>query len=87
MTARAAESSSRALRAEHDELAELLSSTGLTEIEIEKKGMRLRVARSLTVSAMVPAAGTTSAPNAPPTLRPIIECLAYPSVPSPTLLV
>lgn len=32
------------------ELAELLTSTGLTEIEIEKKGIRLRVARGLAMS-------------------------------------
>ena len=39
------------------ELAELLSSTGLTEIEIEKKGIRLRVARGISMSAVVPASG------------------------------
>jgi len=32
------------------ELAELLTSTGLTEIEIEKKGIRLRVARGMAMS-------------------------------------
>jgi acetyl-CoA carboxylase biotin carboxyl carrier protein len=35
------------------ELAELLNETGLTEIEIEKEGLRLRVARQVTVSAAV----------------------------------
>jgi len=40
------------------ELAELLTSTGLTEIEIEKKGIRLRVARGLAISASVAAAGS-----------------------------
>ncbi len=49
------------------ELAELLTNTGLTEIEIEKKGLRLRVARggmvSHTVAGYNPAAA--SAPAAP----------------------
>ena len=35
------------------ELAELLTNTGLTEIEIEKKGLRLRVARGVTMHASV----------------------------------
>ncbi len=34
------------------ELAELLNETGLSEIEIEKSGLRVRVARQLTVSAV-----------------------------------
>ena len=38
------------------ELAELLNETGLSEIEIEKSGLRVRVARQLTVSAAVAAA-------------------------------
>lgn len=33
------------------ELADLLNETGLSEIEIEKSGLRVRVARQLTVSA------------------------------------
>lgn len=36
------------------ELAELLSETGLTEIEIERDGLKLRVARNVTVTAMAP---------------------------------
>jgi acetyl-CoA carboxylase biotin carboxyl carrier protein len=35
------------------ELAELLNETGLTEIEVEKAGLRLRVARQVTVAAAV----------------------------------
>jgi acetyl-CoA carboxylase biotin carboxyl carrier protein len=35
------------------ELAELLNETGLSEIEIEKSGLRLRVARQVTVAAAV----------------------------------
>ena len=34
------------------ELAELLEETGLSEIEIEREGMRVRVARQMTVQAM-----------------------------------
>jgi acetyl-CoA carboxylase biotin carboxyl carrier protein len=54
------------------ELAELLTDTGLTEIEIEKKGIRLRVARnavmSHTVSGYAPgpaASGLEATPPAP----------------------
>jgi acetyl-CoA carboxylase biotin carboxyl carrier protein len=35
-------------------LANLLNDTGLTEIEIEQKGLRVRVARTLTISAAAP---------------------------------
>ena len=34
------------------ELAELLEETGLSEIEIEREGMRVRVSRQMTVQAM-----------------------------------
>ncbi|HVZ12854.1 MAG TPA: acetyl-CoA carboxylase biotin carboxyl carrier protein [Bauldia sp.] len=37
------------------ELAELLTETGLTEIEIEREGTRVRVARNVTVAAAAPA--------------------------------
>ena len=37
------------------ELANLLNETGLSEIEIEKAGLRIRVARTLSVIAGVPA--------------------------------
>ncbi|MFN3867810.1 MAG: acetyl-CoA carboxylase biotin carboxyl carrier protein [Hyphomicrobiaceae bacterium] len=56
------------------ELAELLNETGLSEIEIEKSGLRVRVARQLTVTAYAPpagqamaapAAGAVAAPAAP----------------------
>lgn len=36
------------------ELAALLVETGLSEIEIEKSGLKIRVARNLTVSAVAP---------------------------------
>jgi acetyl-CoA carboxylase biotin carboxyl carrier protein len=38
------------------DLAALLDQTHLTEIEIERAGLRIRVARNVTMSAMVPAA-------------------------------
>lgn len=45
------------------ELAELLVETGLSEIEIERDGSRLRVARNITVQAQAfaPAGGASSA--------------------------
>ncbi|WP_088347405.1 MULTISPECIES: acetyl-CoA carboxylase biotin carboxyl carrier protein [Rhodomicrobium] len=60
-------------------LAELLNDTGLSEIEIEQKGLRVRIARNLTVAAAVgaplaaaPAAialAPVSADNHPGTLK------------------
>jgi acetyl-CoA carboxylase biotin carboxyl carrier protein len=45
------------------ELAGLLQETGLSEIEIEREGMRVRVARQLTVSALpLAAAGAAARP-------------------------
>ncbi len=52
------------------ELAELLNDTGLTEIEIEKSGLKIRVARSVTVqaAAYAPApAAISHTPAAAPT--------------------
>ena len=43
------------------ELALLLDETSLTEIEIERAGLRVRVARNITVTAAMPA-GYQSAP-------------------------
>jgi acetyl-CoA carboxylase biotin carboxyl carrier protein len=44
-------------------LAEILTDTGLTEIELEQKGTRVRVSRSATVAAFtVPAGVATSSP-------------------------
>jgi acetyl-CoA carboxylase biotin carboxyl carrier protein len=45
------------------ELAELLSETGLSEIEIEHQGMRVRVARNVTVGVGAIAADVTRAPR------------------------
>jgi acetyl-CoA carboxylase biotin carboxyl carrier protein len=38
------------------ELAELLNETGLTEIEIEKSGLKVRVAKTISVTAAAPQA-------------------------------
>jgi len=48
-------------------LAELLNDTGLSEIEVEQKGLRIRVARnfSATVSAPGPVTAATAAETAP----------------------
>ncbi len=42
------------------QLAELLNDTGLTEIEIEKAGLKVRVARTLSVSAALPVAAAAA---------------------------
>ena len=38
------------------ELAELLNNTGLTEIEIEKSGLKIRVAKQISIAASMPMA-------------------------------
>jgi acetyl-CoA carboxylase biotin carboxyl carrier protein len=58
------------------ELAGLLNETGLTEIEIEKAGLKVRVARQITMTAAVPAlqshggASVSDVPAAPPVADP-----------------
>ncbi|MBS0237950.1 MAG: acetyl-CoA carboxylase biotin carboxyl carrier protein [Proteobacteria bacterium] len=50
------------------ELAELLNATGLTEIEIEKSGLKVRVAKKISINAAAPqayAAAPVAAPSAP----------------------
>jgi acetyl-CoA carboxylase biotin carboxyl carrier protein len=44
------------------ELADLLNETGLSEIEIEKSGLKVRVARNVSIQSTVPAAA--AAPGA-----------------------
>jgi acetyl-CoA carboxylase biotin carboxyl carrier protein len=44
------------------ELALLLDETSLTEIEIERAGLRLRVARNISIAAHMPAAVSMAAP-------------------------
>ncbi len=46
------------------DLAEVLNDTGLTEIELEREGLRVRVARQVTVSAAIAPPMVTSQPMA-----------------------
>ncbi|MBI5265128.1 MAG: acetyl-CoA carboxylase biotin carboxyl carrier protein [Bradyrhizobium sp.] len=46
------------------ELASLLDETSLTEIEIERAGLRVRVARNVSIAASMPTVVTTAAPVA-----------------------
>jgi acetyl-CoA carboxylase biotin carboxyl carrier protein len=60
--------------AEHEairDLAALLNETGLSEIEIEKAGLRIRVARTLHVSAGVAVAASGAAGGAAPASAPV----------------
>jgi acetyl-CoA carboxylase biotin carboxyl carrier protein len=61
-------------------LADILSETGLTEIEVEREGLRIRVARQLTVAPMVsypaPPQAMAYAPGAPPAAAPETPLIA-----------
>ena len=48
------------------ELAVLLEETGLSEIEVEREGLRVRVSRQMTVHQAMPAAAAALAPMAAP---------------------
>jgi acetyl-CoA carboxylase biotin carboxyl carrier protein len=67
------------------ELAELLKETGLTEIEIEHNGARIRVSRSSGVAAAAPAPAAAAPAPAPaaPTPAPASSGPAAGAVPSP----
>jgi acetyl-CoA carboxylase biotin carboxyl carrier protein len=71
------------------ELALLLDETGLTEIEIERAGLRVRVARNISVAATVPAAYapatvSASAPVAAAAPAAALDLAKHPGVvPSP----
>ena len=68
------------------ELAMLLDATNLTEIEIERAGLRVRVARNISIAASLPpnyapAAGTPTAAAGP---APVADIAKHPGVvPSP----
>lgn len=67
------------------ELALLLDETNLTEIEIERAGMRVRVARNISIAAAVPPSFQPAAP-APATPAPsaVADIAKHPGVvPSP----
>jgi len=71
-------------------LAEILNETGLTEIELDQKGARVRVSKGVSASAVVhhaPAAYTPAAPaaNAPATQAPA-QPAAAPAEPAGTPL-
>jgi acetyl-CoA carboxylase biotin carboxyl carrier protein len=56
------ETKTSAERALIKDLADLLTETGLTEIEIERQGLKIRVARQLAVANHLVAAGPAVAP-------------------------
>ncbi|MFY0614013.1 MAG: acetyl-CoA carboxylase biotin carboxyl carrier protein [Hyphomicrobiaceae bacterium] len=53
------------------QLAELLNETGLSEIEIERSGLKVRVARSIHTTAIAPAAAPAVAAPAPKAAEPV----------------
>jgi acetyl-CoA carboxylase biotin carboxyl carrier protein len=66
------------------ELALLLDETNLTEIEIERAGLRVRVARNISIAASVPASPVASAAAAPVAATEPADVTKHPgAVPSP----
>ncbi|CAM5407000.1 Biotin carboxyl carrier protein of acetyl-CoA carboxylase OS=Afipia felis OX=1035 GN=accB PE=4 SV=1 [Afipia felis] len=72
------------------DLASLLDESNLTEIEVERSGLRVRIARNVTVAASVPMATVAAASAAPgasapaSTAAPILDAAKHPGmVPSP----
>jgi acetyl-CoA carboxylase biotin carboxyl carrier protein len=66
------------------ELALLLDETNLTEIEIERAGLRVRVARNISIAAAVPAGYAPGAPIAVAGPPPVADIAKHPGVvPSP----
>jgi acetyl-CoA carboxylase biotin carboxyl carrier protein len=68
------------------ELALLLDETNLTEIEIERAGLRVRVARNISIAASVPATVAQMAPAATTAAAPVAaaDMAKHPGVvPSP----
>jgi acetyl-CoA carboxylase biotin carboxyl carrier protein len=67
------------------ELALLLDETSLTEIEIERAGLRVRVARNISIAAAMPAGPASGfAPPAVATSAPVADIALHPGVvPSP----
>src|SRR5205085_8390981 len=61
-------------------LAGILDETGLTEIEIERKGTRVRVSRAMVVSASLPQIAFPAAPPsaASPSISPAADAAAHP---------
>lgn len=70
------------------ELAELLDQTNLTEIEVEREGLRVRVARNVTIAAAAPAFAAahvaSHAASAAAVAAPVTDLSKHPGiVPSP----
>lgn len=72
------------------DLAALLDESNLTEIEVERSGLRVRIARNITVAGSVPMAAVAAAPAAPAATNaaapaaPVIDVAKHPGmVPSP----
>jgi acetyl-CoA carboxylase biotin carboxyl carrier protein len=68
------------------ELALLLDETNLTEIEVERAGLRVRVARNISIAATMPAnyAPAAAAPVAAASPAPVADIAKHPGmVPSP----
>jgi acetyl-CoA carboxylase biotin carboxyl carrier protein len=66
------------------ELAMLLDETNLTEIEIERAGLRVRVARNISIAASMPAGYQPAAPAAAAGPPPVADIAKHPGmVPSP----
>jgi acetyl-CoA carboxylase biotin carboxyl carrier protein len=68
------------------ELALLLDETSLTEIEIERAGLRLRVARNVSIAASMPASAQSAASAPVPAAAPVAvaDVAKHPgAVPSP----
>jgi acetyl-CoA carboxylase biotin carboxyl carrier protein len=66
------------------ELAMLLDETDLTEIEIERAGLRVRVARNISIAASMPASYQPAGPVAASGPPPVADIAKHPGmVPSP----
>jgi acetyl-CoA carboxylase biotin carboxyl carrier protein len=62
------------------ELATILEETGLSEIEIEKAGLRVRVARTMHIVAAAPAAAASAARPAQPAQAKATEVSGHPGL-------
>ena len=59
-------------------LAALLDETGLSEIEIEQKGLRVRIARNMTIAAVTPPLTSASLAAAPAAIVPARDADTHP---------
>jgi acetyl-CoA carboxylase biotin carboxyl carrier protein len=65
------------------ELANLIADTDLSEIEVEKGDLRIRVARTVTAAVSIPVAAPAAHAPAPVVAPPPAEIAAKPGVPHP----